>query len=191
MQRLLPGAGHGISCFAVHPQLLAYAEKASSGGPQCVVVSWRLAVPGVMKLCCIRHQAAGMKNSQRKQSIQSTDLHWLSPVLSCPSIRRAAGMAATSLSTLRGLEGEVWAVSPTTTHSCAVQGPDAGIHVHSLQSLAAAGSAGISAAQGCQAVAFSPTGELLAVAEGQPSCTLALWDWQQVGHAAQAVPNWS
>ena len=73
----------------------------------------------------------------------------------------------------------------------AVQGPDAGVHVHSLHNLTAAGSAGMFAAPGCQAVAFSPTGELLAVAEGQPSCRLALWDWQQVGGIAQLLPSWN
>ena len=81
------------------------------------------------------------------------------------------------------VEVEVRAVLLTRTrNSCVVQGPDAGIHVHSLQNFTAASSAGMSAAPGCQAVAFSPTGELLAVAEAQPSCRLALWDWQQVGH---------
>ena len=61
-----------------------------------------------------------------------------------------------------------------------MQGLKAGVHVHSQQTFSRAGTDAISAASGCQALAFSPDGETLAVAEGPPSCRLALWDWKQV-----------
>ena len=78
MQRLLPGAGHGISCFDVHPQLLAYAEKASPGGLQCAVMSWQ--IDGAKRRAAVLHQAPGaeMKHRQLHYFIQAQPLLALS-----------------------------------------------------------------------------------------------------------------